>query len=59
VCIHPIGVMAFTSGMTGAEAALTEGFLTLAGGAGATLGADGGLFSVAIGVKLEGRQKWR
>ena len=51
--------MAFTSGMTGAEAALTEGFLTLAGGAGATLGADGGLFSVAIRVKLEGRQKWR
>ncbi len=45
--------------MTGAEAALTEGFLTLAGGAGATLGADGGLFSVAIRVKLEGRQKWR
>jgi hypothetical protein len=31
-------VMAFTSGMTGAEAALTEGFLTLAGEAGASLG---------------------
>jgi hypothetical protein len=38
---------------------LTEGFLTFAGGIGASLGADGGLFSVAIGVKLEGRQKWR
>ena len=45
--------------ITAAEAALTEGFLTLAGGIGASLGADGGLFSVAIGVKLEGRQKWR
>ena len=51
--------MAFTSGMTGAEAALTEGFLTFAGGIGASVGADGGLFSEAIGVKLEGRQNWR
>ena len=51
--------MAFTSGMTGAKAALTEGFLTLTALESEGLGAEGELFSVAIRFKLEGRQKWR
>ena len=49
VCIQPMGVMALISGVSGAGAALVEGFRTLAGVA---LGAEAGLVLVAIRVKL-------
>jgi hypothetical protein len=46
-----MGVMALISGVTGAEAALVEGFRTFAG---AASGAVSGLVLVAIRVKLKG-----